>query len=157
MTEEIESDLRLAWGYLDGYVEFDENKIPRQRYHPENSTEALRGRAALSRILLADEPLDRQIRHSLGRMFDPFHGTRKLEIKFREKNRLRDAVANTHMATFIWERVKGGENVEAAIQAAMEEFSKSREHMYDLWIRYKRLFEKIEGILPLRSEKATSP
>ena len=90
----------------------------------------------------------------LANMFDPDPGEfairadRKLSISFRAKSRPRDDYANTHIAWFIWEKVKSGARVESAIRDAIGKFNISRERAYDLWGPYRRTFERIWGPLP---------
>jgi len=90
----------------------------------------------------------------LADLFDPDPGElaiwadRKLTISFRAKKRPRDDYANTHIAWFIWEKVKSGDRVESAILDAMGKFKISREWAFDLWGKYRRIFERIWGPLP---------
>jgi hypothetical protein len=148
-----DDDLR-ALAYLGGYREIDKRGVPRKKSLKENSSDESDCRKALLRVLRSPAPLDREIREMLANMFDPDPGEfairadRKLSISFRAKSRPRDDYANTHIAWFIWEKVKSGARVESAIRDAIGKFNISRERAYDLWGPYRRTFERIWGPLP---------
>ena len=147
-------DLLAAYSYLGGFTKHDKRGVPRQRYCKQDLREEKDCRAALARVLRSRDPLDHQLREMLAQLFEPdpgpetIWGIRKLTISFRANRRPRDHNANTHMAWFIWERVKSGANVESAIQEAMDQFEISRERAYDLWGPNRRVFEKVWGHLP---------
>ena len=147
--DDLKQDTSCAMAYLGGFHEKDKRGIPRQRFYSEASAEASFCRAALARVLRSERPLDRQLREMLATMFEPnpeigsLWSERKLCVRRRKKPK--DHMANTHMAWFVWERVRAGTNVERAIDQAMDQFNVSRERMYDLWKAYKSQFAMIWG------------
>jgi hypothetical protein len=105
-------DRLAAYAYLGGFMEYDKRGVPKTRYCTQDSREEKDCRAALARVLRSRDPLDHQLREMLAQLFEPdpgpetAWGIRKLTISFRANRRPRDHNANTHMAWFIWERVK---------------------------------------------------
>jgi hypothetical protein len=62
-------------------------------------------------------------------------------------------MANTHKASFVWERVKAGSPVNAAVEAAATHFDNEREYIYRLWKIYKPQFEAIYGPIGKRQRR----
>jgi hypothetical protein len=149
--EEAKQDVMAAMAYLGGFLHEGGRGIPQKRYYDEKSTEAQFCRAALTRVLRANRPLDQQLREILATMFDPSPGAwspwseRVLRAGFRKKPK--DHLANSHMAQFVWDRRRAGVPTESAISEAMAKFNVSRERMYQLWRNYRPHFEMVWGPL----------
>ena len=119
----------------------------------------LEARTAIARLLRSKGPLDRQLDRQLHRqlldrlacLFDPNprHGEqRKIRIVSRRQGGKTNHVRNTQIAEYIWDEVKGGELVTAAIESAAEKFAISADMVTKIWGSYRPLMESIYG--PLR-------
>ena len=111
----------------------------------------LEARTAIARLLRSEGPLDRQLRDSLARLFDPNPPAweqRKITIVGRRPGALTDHIRNTQIAYYIWDQVERGKRVKAAVESAAEEFAISADRVTQIWSRYRPQLETIHG--PLR-------
>jgi hypothetical protein len=143
-------DLSEARALLGGYVEEDAKGRRHLKYLRPGSPEERSARQALARVLRANDPLDRQLRTRLAGLFDPDPSweQRKIRIVSRRQGGKTDHVRNTQIADYIWDEVKGGELVTAAIESAAEKFAISADMVTKIWGSYRPLMESIYG--PLR-------
>ena len=153
---DFDQDVSAGRVYLGGYIAEDEKGVPRQRDYKEGSENSNYCRAALARVLRSDKPLEGQLRKMLADMFEPMPGptspfsARILYAKNRSSRRPKDHIARTHKVQFVRDLVDGGEGVESSILKAVAHFGVSREHMYDLWKDYRRLFAAIDADIQSR-------
>jgi hypothetical protein len=156
--DDYRQDTLRAYAYLGGIHVADSHEVPRLTFLSEGSRDAKECRAALARVLRSHRPLDPQLRDMLADMFYPKRpdGTglwseRVLKVVTLKKQK--DDMANTHKALFVWERVKAGSGVNAAVEAAATHFDNEREYIYRLWKLYKPQFEAIYGPIGKRQRR----
>ena len=144
------SDLELARAraLLDGYVEVDHRGRLRSKYYRKGSREESDARRAMARLLRSKDPLERQLRDSLAALFDPDPSgleQRKIKIVFQGRGNRRDHVRDTQIAEHVWEKVRAGAKVTAAIESAAEVFGVEVETITKIWGRYKPLLKTVYG------------
>src|SRR5262249_56735792 len=135
---------------LDGTVEEAQGRR-RTRYLEEGSAMELEARTAIARLLRSEGPLDRQLRDSLARLFDPNPPAweqRKIRIEGRRPGELTDHIRNTQIAYYIWDQVERGKRVTAAVKCAAEKFAISADRVWQIWRGYRTRMKEIHG--PLR-------
>jgi len=140
------SDLQLAWMLLDGEIE--ERQGRRRTKYLDEAVE-LEARAAIARLLRSEGPLDRQLRDSLARLFDPNPPAweqRKIRIEGRRPGELTDHIRNTQIAYYIWDEVERGKRVTAAVESAAEKFALSADRVWQIWSGYRPLLEWIRAM-----------
>jgi hypothetical protein len=153
-SNQFEQDLIDARVYLTGYSEPDGAGIPRLKFIKKRSAYEKDCRRALARVLRSGRPLPSDFIDCLADMFEPEenryrpYSSRELVAKNRSTHRREDNFAVSHITRFVWERSGRGCNVENAVQEAMDTFDLSREYVYRLWGRHKRIYEAIERQVP---------
>jgi hypothetical protein len=148
----VSQDILLAYGLLDGSLDFDRRGLPREQYLKEGSVEEKEAREAISRLLRSPSPLDRQVREMLAALFDPRPNTspwgkRRIVFRFRSSGNRQSSVRNSHIVSVIWDAVRAGAGVNKAVDSAIDKTGLSRERLMELWKRYRPILEKTEGPL----------
>ena len=149
------SDLQLARMLLGGYTDQDRRGRRRSRYLKEGSQQEVDARRAIARLLRSNGPLDRQLRTNLADLFEPSPPAweqRKIRIVSRRRGRPIDHISNTQIAEHVWEQVRAGAKVTAAIESAADEFGVEPETVTKIWGKYKRSLEDVYG--PARAPRS---
>jgi hypothetical protein len=143
------SDLQLARDLLAGFVEEGRQGRRRTRYLDKGSAMELEARTAIARLLRSNAPLDKQVREHLANLFDPTAAwqQRKIEFVSRRQGRHTDHVRNTQIASHVWDEVKAGGRVTAAVASAAKKLAISDDMAMRIWGRYRPLMERIYGPL----------
>src|SRR5262249_49025190 len=137
-----DSDLQLARMLLGGYSDQDHRGRLRSKYFKRGSRDELDARQAIARLLRSNGPLDRQLRTNFPDLFaPPAWEQRKITIVSRRRGRRVDHKSNTQIAEHVWEQVRAGAKVTAAIESAADEFGVEPETITKIWSKYKRLLE----------------
>jgi hypothetical protein len=145
-----DSDLQLARMLLDGFVEEGHEGRRRTKYLGKGSATELEARTAMARLLRRTAPLDNEVREHLANLFDPAAAWQQREIEFvsRRQGRHTDHVRNTQIASYVWDEVKAGGRVTAAVASAAKKLAISDDMAMRIWGRYRPLMERIHGPLP---------
>jgi|SRR6516165_11859655 len=149
------SDLQLARMLLGGYTDQDRRGRRRSRYLKEGSQQEVDARRAIARLLRSNGLLDRQLRTNLADLFEPSPPAweqRKIRIVSRRRGRPIDHISNTQIAEHVWEQVRAGAKVTAAIESAADEFGVEPETVTKIWGKYKRSLEDVYG--PARAPRS---
>jgi hypothetical protein len=149
--DEYDQDLSYARMYLNGYIEHDREGVPRKKFVEKGSAFENDCRRALARLFRSGRPLTREFMGCLADMFEPDkdpyrpYGSRELIAKNRSTHRPEDSHPTSHITKFVWDQYRAGSNVEMAVQKAMANFNLSREYVYRLWRRHKKIYEAVWG------------
>ena len=150
------SDLQLARMLLGGYTHQNRRGRRRSRYLKEGSQQEVDARRAIARLLRSNGLLDRQLRTNLADLFEPSlppaWEQRKITIGSRRRGRRVDHISNTQIAEHVWEQVRAGAKVTAAIESAADEFGVEPETVTKIWGKYKRSLEDVYG--PARAPRS---
>ena len=149
------SDLQLARMLLGGYTHQNRRGRRRSRYLKEGSQQEVDARRAIARLLRSNGLLDRQLRTNLADLFEPSPPAweqRKIRIVSRRRGRPIDHISNTQIAEHVWEQVRAGAKVTAAIESAADEFGVEPETVTKIWGKYKRSLEDVYG--PARAPRS---
>ena len=150
-----DSDLQLARMLLGGYTHQNRRGRRRSRYLKEGSQQEVDARRAIARLLRSNGLLDRQLRTNLADLFEPSPPAweqRKIRIVSRRRGRPIDHISNTQIAEHVWEQVRAGAKVTAAIESAADEFGVEPETVTKIWGKYKRSLEDVYG--PARAPRS---
>jgi len=150
-----DSDLQLARMLLGGYTDQNRRGRRRSRYLKEGSQQEVDARRAIARLLRSNGLLDRQLRTNLADLFEPSPPAweqRKIRIVSRRRGRPIDHISNTQIAEHVWEQVRAGAKVTAAIESAADEFGVEPETVTKIWGKYKRSLEDVYG--PARAPRS---
>jgi hypothetical protein len=143
----MSNDETLIRTLLDGFVSHDDNGLPRKTYPEPGSKEELAGRVALARRLRSGSPLTKEQSELLADLFDagpdlhPWND-RRIAFEQRYRGRRPQPMANTQIARHVWDRVRSSWGVEQAVNDAMTKYHLSREQVYNVWGRYRPIFEE---------------
>jgi hypothetical protein len=131
---------------LNGFVRHDKNGLPRKEYLKPDSEEELTARATLARHLRSEAQLTREQRNQLANLLDPAlepENDRRLVFQHRRRGRRPQHMANTQIARHVWDRFRSGWGAERAVEHTMSTYKLTRERVYDIWSRYRPIFEKL--------------
>jgi hypothetical protein len=78
-------------------------------------------------------------------------------IVHRRKGNTRERFANSKITKFVWDKVKSGEGVDAAIIETGLKFKKERSWLYELWAKHKRALELAEAVREAPPKKRALP
>jgi hypothetical protein len=151
-ADKFEQDLNYALVYLTGYSQEDRAGVPRKKFLSRGSAFEDDCRRALARVLRSGRPLPGYFVHCLADMFEPredalrAYSSRELVAKNRSNHRREDTLAVSCITNFVWERSEGGVRVEKAVGEAIEKFGVSREYVYRLWSRKRKIYEALEAV-----------
>jgi hypothetical protein len=118
--------LMLARALLGGYIDHDARGLPHRKYLA--GLEETRARSALAGILRSENPLDPDLRDKLAALFDPAPDThlaseREIIFRHRGKGQRRDIDRTSAIALHVWDAVRKGSRVNAAIRSAAVRFA----------------------------------
>jgi hypothetical protein len=147
-----EDELGEVYALLDGWVENDRSGLPHVKRFKPNSEHEERARTTIARLLL-ERRINGQILDQLAALFDPrprvlpdetahpdFLNISEYRIKIVQRRRGRPGInfTNNAIAEQVWNRVQSGATVDASIDATAKKINKSKEHVRDIWGRFRK-------------------
>jgi hypothetical protein len=131
------TDERLAYELLCGVdVRLPKGRLGRKYLAPRSQREQ-HARAALARLFRKGSPFPEFIRETLAALFDPATATvpagRRIEFVNLKQSR---PEAGLEVALHVWHRLWLGDQKEAAIASAMQEFGLKRRRVFALYRKH---------------------
>jgi hypothetical protein len=136
-------DETLAMALLGGLLAEDSKGRVSHTHLEPGSDQEREAWAALARLFRNhDRELSVGLRHRLAALSDPEHPhePRELVIKPRRRGPQPSHLIDVEIARFVAEAVNNNEQVEAAVQLAVERYGKSRAEVYRAWEKHGQVW-----------------
>jgi hypothetical protein len=122
-----------------------------RKYLEDGSSEELKARAALVRLLEGDDPVPRAVRYQLAALFDPNTKLpweeRRLVFEFKNSGRRKSEMAIKRLWE-IYHRNKAGEGVTAIVREIAERDGVEDNSLMKSWTQFKKFdLPLLEGII----------